>query len=65
MEKKSPLVFLISAMVIAMLIAPIYGVVAQNDNVKQIQYYCCSYIEEDENNLHTVTNIITEPNTYI
>ncbi len=65
MEKKSPLVFLISAMVIAVLIAPIYGVVAQNDNVKQIQLPCCSYIDEDEYNFHTVAKIITEPNIYI
>ena len=65
MEKKYPLVFLISGMVIAMLAIPVSGVLAQNENVKNIQYYCCSYIEEEKYNLQTVSTIITELNLYI
>ena len=65
MEKKSPLVFLISAMVIAMLVVPISGVLAQNDDIKKVQYYCCSYIEEEKSNLHTVSTIISSPNFYL
>lgn len=65
MEKKSPMVFLISAMVIAMLVIPISGVIAQNDDIKNIQYYCCSYIEEEKYNLHTLSTIIIAPNLYL
>jgi hypothetical protein len=65
MEKKSALLFLISTMVIAVIVIPMSGVFAQNDNIKNIQYYCCSYIEEEKYNLHTVSNIITEPNLYL
>ena len=65
MEKKSPMVFLISAMVIAMLVIPISGVLAQNDDIKNIQYYCCSYIEEEKYNLHTLSTIIIAPNLYL
>jgi len=65
MEKKSPLVVLISAMIIAMLVVPISGVLAQNDDIKNVQYYCCSYIEEEKSNLHTVSTIISSPNFYL
>ena len=65
MEKKSPMVFLISAMVIAMLVIPISGVIAQNNDIKNIQYYCCSYIEEEKYNLHTLSTIIIAPNLYL
>ena len=65
MEKKSPMVFLISAMVIAMLVIPISGVIAQNEDIKNIQYYCCSYIEEEKYNLHTLSTIIIAPNLYL
>jgi hypothetical protein len=65
MEKKSPLILLISAMAISMLVMPMFGILAQNDNIKNVQYPCCSYIEEEKSNLYTVSAFIIEPNLYV
>ena len=65
MEKKSPLILLISAMAISMLVMPMFGILAQNDNIKNVQYLCCSYIEEEKSNLHTASAFIIEPNLYV
>ena len=65
MKKNSPLVFLVSVMVIAVFVIPMSEVVAQNENVKNIAYFCCSYIEEEKYNLHKVSIIIIEQNLYI
>jgi hypothetical protein len=65
MEKQSPLILLISAMAISMLMMPMFEILAQNDNIKNVQYRCCSYIEEEKSNLHTTSAFIIEPNLYI
>ena len=62
MEKKSPITILISAMAIAMLVMPVFGIIAQNEDIKNVQYYCCSYIEEEKSNLHTASELIITPN---
>lgn len=65
MEKKYPLVFLACAMlIVAVLVIPMNGVIAQSDNKKNIQW-CCSYIEEEKNNLHTMVIMTTGSNSYI
>jgi hypothetical protein len=65
MEKKSPLILLISAMAISLLVMPMFGILAQNDNIKNVQYRCCSYIEEEKSNLYTASAFIIEPNLYV
>lgn len=65
MEKKSPLILLISAMAISMLVMPMFGILAQNDDIKHVQYYCCTYIEEEKSNLYTASAFIVEPNLYV
>lgn len=66
MEKKTPIIILlVSSMAIAMLAMPMLGIIAQTDNIKNVAYYCCSYIEEQKTNLHTASTFIINPNLYV
>ena len=51
MEKKSPSIFLVTVIVIATaLVIPMPGITAENNNNNiQPSQWCCSYIEEEDN----------------
>jgi hypothetical protein len=50
MEKKSLPIFMVTIIVLAsVLVIPMPGIIAENDSIsKEIQWQCCSYIEEED-----------------
>ena len=65
MEKNSPSICMITVIAIATaLVIPMPGIIAENDNSisKELQL-CCSYIEDEKANSHTLSTPIIEINS--
>jgi hypothetical protein len=67
MEKISTHLFLLTVIVITTaLVIPMSGITAENDSVKNLQYYpCCTSTEEEKDNYNILSIPIIEANEYI
>jgi hypothetical protein len=71
MKKKSLNVVLLSVFVTSILVIPTYGIMSavaeekqEEGDVKNLQGWCCSWIEQEKDNIHTLSTPNTIVNEY-
>ena len=64
MEKNSTSICMIAVIAIATaLVIPMPGIIAENDSTSKELQLCCSYIEDEKANYHTLSTPIIEINS--